>query len=151
MEPRPYTINGSLDRKSTVVRLFYGDKKYVVVKCKNEFNSLKGVEKQLAAYLRGGKENPGSLYLHLFRYVKNTPNLKFRAELVLESESGYELLKAEQLELEKGRKNKNCLSNAVNAYISVFDPDTKMYGWLTQNEVMNFQKWMKGRKKKASA
>lgn len=150
MEARPYTINGSLDRQSTVVKLFYGLKKYVVVKCKNEFTSLKAIEKQLAAYLRGGVENPGSLYLHLFRYVKANPGEKFTSELILESKSGYELLKAEQQQLWKGRKDKNCLNNATEAYISTFNQDTKMYGWLTQNEVLNFRKWLKSRPKRTA-
>lgn len=148
MQARPYTINGSLDRESSVVKLFYGKKKFVVVKCKHEFTTLKSIEKQLAAFIRGGKENEGNMYLHLFRYVKDNPGETFKAVCVLESESAYQLLKAEQMELDKGRQNPDMLNNNTDAYVPQFNKDTQSYGWITLNEYLNFQKWLKTRKKK---
>lgn len=151
MEARPYTINGSWDRKSTVVKLFYGKKKYVVVKSKNEFTTLKSIEKQLAAFLRGGVDNPANMYIHLFRYVKKNPGSPFKAVLVLESESGYELLKAEQTELDRGRSNPDMLNNNTEAYLPHFDEVAETYGWISKTDAMNFKKWFKKRPKQTVA
>lgn len=146
MEARPYTINGSWVLESTVVKLFYGPKKYVVVKSKKEFDTLKAIEKQLASFLRGNPLNPGSMYSHLFVYVKKHPDLKFKVVNQLTSESGYELLKKEQELLDEGRKSKVMLNNNTDAYVPLYNVDTQMYGWITKNEFLNFEKWKKSRK-----
>lgn len=146
MKGNPYTINGSIVRGSTVVKIFYGKSKYVVVKCKKEYDSIKSIEKQLASFLRGGKRNEGSMYIHLFDYVKSNPGGSFRVKLILESESPYELLKAEQSALKEGRKDPNMLNNNIEAYIPQFDADSGYYGWLSKADVMNFKRWIKAHK-----
>lgn len=154
MEARPYIINGSWVLGSTVVKLFYGPKKYVVVKSKKEFDTLKAIEKQLASYLRGNELNTASMYSYLFVYVKKHPNLKFKVVNQLTSDSGYELLKKEQELLDEGRKNRACLNNNIDAYVPQYNVDTQSYSWITVNEYLNFTKWKnsrKSQKKKNSA
>lgn len=143
MQARPYTINGSLDRWSSVVKLFYGDKKYVVVKSKDEFPSLKAIESQLAAFLRGGKQNPGSMYIHLFNYVKENPGQVFTVTPILPYGTPYELLQAEQTALNEGKNNPDMLNNNSDAYIPQFNEDTGQYGWISKADVMNFKKWLR--------
>lgn len=149
MKPKPYIIQSSKFVEKCVCRINYGDK-YVIAKLKHLNQGLDRIENALNAYIRGGKNNPNGLYCHLFDYVNSHPGGKFKVNVLLESENGYELLKKEQMELDLGRKDPNFLNNQIEAYIPERDPDTEMYGWLTTNEVLNFKKWLKGRSKRSS-
>jgi hypothetical protein len=149
MKPKPYIIQSSRLVEKCVCRINYGDK-YVVSKLKHLNQGLDRIENALNAYIRGGKNNPSGLYYHLFEHVMKNPGLKFKVHVLLESENGYELLKKEQMELDLGRKDPHFLNNQIQAYIPEYDPDTKLHGWLTQNEVLNFRKWLKKRPKKVS-
>lgn len=153
MEGRPYTINGSWDKGQTVSKLWYGDRKFVIVKCKDEYNSMKTIEKDLAAFIRGGVNRPDNMYFHLFNYVKANPNKQFIVETLLFGASGYELLKFEYEMLKAGRHDKNMLNNNTAPYIPQFKGETGMYGWISRPHVMAYQRWLKahkpGRKKAA--
>ena len=149
MKPKPYIIQSSRLVEKCVCRINYGDK-YVISKLKHLNQGLDRIENALNAYIRGGKNNHSGLYYHLFEHVMQNPGLKFKVEVLLESENGYELLKKEQTELDLGRKDPNFLNNQTVAYIPEYDPDKEMYGWLTKNEVLNFRKWLKRRPKKVS-
>lgn len=148
MLEKPYTINGNFYNDTPcVVRIEYG-KKYVIAKCKNQHTGLKVIENGLNAFVRGGKNNPTGLYFHLFNYVIKNPNNKFRVKTLLHSENAYELLKLEQQELDKGANNPNFLNNQTEAYLPAYDYDLKSYGWIPQQHVINFKKWLKSRSKR---
>lgn len=147
MLTKPYIIRGNNWAGSSVVKIIYG-KKYVIAKCKTQPGSLKTIENDLNAFIRGGKINPNGLYYHLFMYVKAHPGNEFKVETLLENESGYLLLKMEQEQLEACRNDSAFLNNQINAHIPIFNEDTGMYGWITVNNVLNFNKWLKSRRTK---
>lgn len=148
IKEKPYRIIGDLrSEKPSVVRITYG-KKYIIVKCKKQSSSLKTIENGLNAFIRGGSNRPEGLYYHLFNYVKEHPSNSFKVICMLESDNIYELLKLEQSEIDKGLKDKNFLNNQTEAYIPEYDYDEKAFGWISQNYVLNFRKWLKSRKTK---
>lgn len=145
MLEKPYTICGNNWMGSCVVKIKYGNK-YVIAKCKSQPATLRNIENGLNAFIRGGKNNPAGIYFHLYNYVKEHPDNKFKVETLLDSENGYLLLKKEQQELNKGRINPNFLNNQTEAIVPTFNPDTDTFGWLKKNEVLNFKKWQKKQK-----
>ncbi|MEO7046570.1 MAG: hypothetical protein ABI091_14765 [Ferruginibacter sp.] len=146
MKEKPYRIIGDLWIETpSLVKVTYGNK-YVIVKCKKQSSSLKNIENGLNAFVRGGVNRPEGLYYHLFNYVKAHPNNHFKVTCILETDNVYHLLKAEQEELDRGFLNPNCLNNQTEAYIPEYDFDEKSFGWINQNYVLNFRKWLKNRK-----
>jgi hypothetical protein len=146
MKEKPYRIVGDLWCETpALVKIKYGNK-YVIAKCKKQSSSLKSIENSLNAFIRGGKNNPTGIYYHLFNYVKEHPDNHFKVTPILETENVYELLKAEQQELDRGKNNPNFLNNQTEAYIPEYDYDEKAFGWIKQNFVLNFRKWQKANK-----
>lgn len=148
IKEKPYKIIGDLwSETPSIVKVAYGNK-YVIVKCKKQSSSLKSIENSLNAFIRGGVNNPEGLYYHLYNYVKEHPGNKFKVTCILETDNVYHLLKEEQDQLDNNKKNKNFLNNQVDAYIPEYDFDEKSFGWIGQNYVLNFNKWLKSRKSK---
>lgn len=131
---------------SSVIKVTYGNK-FVIGKCKNQSGYLLTMEGDLNAFLRGGKNNPEGIYFHFYNYIKKHPGLSLEVEQVLQSDNGYLLLKAEQELLDKGLTNRKFMNNQVNARVPDYNEDTQMYGWINKSSVLNFQKWLKARKK----
>jgi|SRR6185369_4474802 len=144
MLEKPYIIRGNNWAGGSVVKINYG-RKFVIAKCKTQAGSLKNIEDDLNAFIRGGRNNPGSIYTHLYDYVKAHPGQDFHVETILESDSPYELLRKEQQLLDDNRRNKNFLNNQVDAYIPAYNDSTQMYGWIPKSAVLNFQKWLRNR------
>lgn len=149
MKEKPYIIRGNNYCESCVVKIKYGNK-YVIAKCKTQSATLKTIENGLNAFIRGGKNNSNGIYFHLFNYVKEHPGNKFKVETLLDSDNGYLLLKKEQEELNKGKDNPNFLNNQHEALIPEYNDETDMFGWLTKNNVLNFKKWLKSKRKNLS-
>lgn len=166
MKPKPYKINGDMDAETGVVKVFY-NKRYVIIKHKNQCHALQTLEKSLAAYIRGSAPNPEGLYYPLLLYVKKNPGGVFKVSKIianasdakrkkwlddkkgeLPTYSGYDILVAEQTALDESRDDPNMLNNATDAYIPQFNPETDMYGWLTRGDVLNFNNW-KGKRHKS--
>lgn len=148
MKQKPYVIASGHDKHgSCVVKITYDDKKYVIVKCKQAYDALKRIENGLNAFIRGGTNNPNGLYFHLYNYVKKHPHKEFKIQILLESDNAYKLLKLEQTELDAGKTNKAFLNNQTEAYIPAYNEDNRAYGWIPPHAVLNFNNWLKKRKK----
>ena len=149
MLQKEYILNGN-NRMifPAVVKIQYGKSgHYVIAKCKTVSTTLRMIENSLNAFIRGGKNNPGGIYYYLFNFIKDNPGLKFKVTTLVESENGYDLLVREQEELDKGIGNPLFLNNQTTSYVPAFDEEKETYGWLTKNEVMNYNRFMKSRKK----
>lgn len=149
MKPKPYRIIGNqYDPNPCVVKISYGDK-YVVVKCKTGSGTLKMIENGLNAFLRGGKNNPDGFHFHFYNHIKDNPGCQPKVSYVSQgSESHYQLLVLEQQELDRGLKDSNMLNNQREAYVPPYDDATGLYGWIPPGAVLNYQNWMKRRKRK---
>lgn len=143
MKLKPYTIaSGAMLAGSCVIKVTYDGKKYIIVKCKEAYGSLKRIENGLNAFIRGGVNNPDGLYFHFNNYIKKHPHKNFKVEILRESENAYELLKLEQIELDRGKSNKAFLNNQIFAYIPPYNPITLAYGWIPPHAVLNFNNWL---------
>lgn len=143
--------------ESCLYRLYYGDR-YIIAKGKTLAGSVFLIEKGYAYFIAGGggtgrrnlggvghKEGDGknTYYRKFYSYIKKNPALDFRVEVILESNNGYQLLKAEQEELTKAIRDKKLLNNNITAYIPKYRVDTQSYGWISRAYVMNFKRFLK--------
>lgn len=162
MTSRFYNIDSiPIDVLACIYRLWYGDK-YVIVKGKNLAGSIFLIQKGLAYFFAGGgkvgngtpagiageghKEGQGknTFYFQFYTHVKENPGLEWKAEVVMESDNGYQLLKREQIELMLSIKDKRCLNSNVEAYIPKFRSKTSLYGdWIKPAHVLCFKKYLK--------
>jgi hypothetical protein len=150
MEKRKYVIAGPWDKGRCVAMVTYGNK-YIIAKCKEAHSSLKRIENGLNAFVNGGKNNEDGLYYFFNLYVKKYPNKQMSVTILLETDDTLELLKREQLELDKGRSTKKFLNNQVEAYIPMYDDETKMHGWIPPHAVLNFKNWLKASRQEREA
>ena len=141
-----YSIPKVYGVKSCVYKLSFDDR-YVIIKAKDHQQSVEGIQKALNQFMRHSElqRNPHNLYFHFFSYIEKKSEGYFRVEILLEGENIYELLKTEQIYLDKSLKDKKCLNNSVQAYIPDFNDLTGMYGWLPKTAVMSFKRWLKSR------
>lgn len=155
-------LRRNLPESSGVYKIFYGDK-YLVVKGKTISGSLFLLVKGYGYFLYGGQGSGNKAeeigngrkltvgvnehYWKFYSYVKTHPKLEWRLEIILRSDSGYRLLRAEQEALDAGVKDKNMLNSNVQAYIPKLREANKekhtlaMYGWLTPQAVTRFLNW----------
>jgi len=149
-------IEEHFEVESCVYKLYHGNK-YVIVKGKTLTGSVHLIEKGYQAFMtagggtgrgQGGQgqnewDGVNTYYLKLYKYIYDNPKLISRIEILNESNSGYELLKTEHIELQKSIKDKNCINNNVQAYIPKYRKSTNSYGWISKAHVLNFQKFLK--------
>lgn len=138
-----------------IYKLYYGDR-YVIIKGKTLAGSIyfvlqNGYSKFLAAGGGTGRKKGGAgqkeweesnhFYKKFYRWVKKN-SFTFTVEVILESDDAYELLKREQIELNKSIRDKKCLNNNVLAYIPKYREKTGMYGWISAKEVALFRRFI---------
>lgn len=113
------------------------------MKTKHQVSGLQGLEKLIAAYFRGNEPNPEGFYYPLLLHVKKHPDGEFRVETIASDVSAYELLKAEQMALDAGRFDSNCLNNNTEAYIPEnLQVENGMYGgYIRPIDKTNFINW----------
>lgn len=139
---------GSLTHEMAVAKIQYGDK-YVIVKCKNSIKTLKSIENGLNAFLRGGKNNPEGFHFHFYNYIKAHPGGKIRVDYLskINENDAYTLLVLEQEALDAGQGDPRMLNNQTMAHIPPYDEATCLYGWIPPAAVLNYQNWVKRRKR----
>lgn len=133
---------------SCVYKLSFNEK-YLIIKAKDHLASIETIQKCLNQFMRNSElqRKPDNLYYHFFSHVEGSKEGVFETEILLESANQYELLKTEQLELDKGMNDKKCLNNTTQAYIPQYNEITGHFGWITKGAILNFKKWLKNRKK----
>jgi len=133
---------------SCVYKLSFNEK-YLIIKAKDHLASIQTMQKSLNQFMRNSElqRKPDNLYFHFFSYIEKAKEGEFKTEILLETDNQYDLLKEEQLQLDKGIKDKNCMNNSMQAYIPLYNEETGHFGWITRGAVLNFKKWLKNRKK----
>lgn len=128
--------------ESCVYKLYYNSR-YVIVKAKNGFGSLKAIQKSLNQYMKGSEaqRKPDNLYRHFFNYINTHKGGTFKVQMVFINDNPYKLLRMENHLVKKGRKDKKCLQNRTGAYIPQWNAELQMYNWINRGEVMNFQRY----------
>lgn len=140
------------DVNFVVYKLTYAGK-YIIIKGKSLAGSLIILVDTMSSFDKKNKDRfKEHLYTHLYNHILETnPPGRFRIKIIAtagKKTSFYELLKAEQKELDAARYDQNCLNNQIEAYIPKFNESTGMYGWLPASDVMNFQRWLGSEERK---
>ena len=139
------------DVEQVVYQLSYAGK-FIIVKGKTLAGSLIIIANTFPYFEDSKKIQKEHLYTHLYRHYLDNPGGRFRIKTLCKvgkSISQYELLKREQMELDKHKKNPLCLNNTTEAYIPLYNPLTYQYAWLDKNPVMNFNRWLNSKERQS--
>lgn len=132
------------DIEGVVYQLSYSGK-FIVIKGKTLVGSLIIIANTFNQYNSNSKRFKLHLYRHLYDHFIDNPNGRFRIKVLAKinkKTSHYDLLKREQMELDKNRYNPLCLNNSIEAYIPNYNEETQTFGWLPRHSVMNFQRYL---------
>lgn len=139
------------DIHEVVYQLSYAGK-FIIIKGKTLCGSLIIIANTWEQFTRGRERFSGHLYVHLYNHVWGKSGSKFRITIlarVNKKTTQYQILKREQMELDKHRHTPQCLNNAIESYIPQYDSATDMFGWLQKSAVMNFKRWLDSKARKA--
>lgn len=130
-----------------VYKLYYGDR-YIINKCQQLAPSLYMLQNGYANYIAYEvtpfDQKKNKLYLNFYEYIKKHPDLPFRLEILMQSDNPYQILKAEQIALNKAINDKKCLNSELVIYIPKWRPETKTWGsWIKNSHMLNFKKFLK--------
>jgi hypothetical protein len=134
-----YTFNAPPDTIGCVFRLSWGEK-YVIVKAKTFVRAKTIIEQSLHAYLVRGKQD--LLYNRFFGYIKLHPGLGFVVKILYKGDNPYQLLKHEQIFLDKSRLDPNCFNQTFDAYVPK-GIQGKRKSWINRGHYLNFCLWRK--------
>ena len=111
------------DVGSCVYKLSWG-RGFCIIKAKNLYVSLNMFKKSLNQYSKGSpaQHKPTNLYAKFFKYIVSHPDNSFKVQVLVNSDSGYKLLRAEQHFIKKSKKNKYCMNSRRGAYIPQWNP-----------------------------
>ncbi len=130
------------NERGCVFKLFWGEK-YVIVKCKYFARARTLIETGLKYFLKNNHHD--NLYHKLFLHIKNTPFNTFNVEFLFKRDNPYELLKNEQIELDKSCTDNNCLNTSFEAYIPKYTQVNGKKSWINRGYYLNFHQWLKKR------
>jgi hypothetical protein len=139
------------DKKEVVYRLTYKGK-FIIVKGKTLCGSLIIIANTWEQFTRGRDRFKDHLYTHLYNHYWGKSGGRFTIKILAQVGpkcTQYEMLKREQMELDKHQVNVKCLNNAPEVYIPNYNETTGMYGWLEKTAVMNFKKWLDSKQREA--
>lgn len=137
------------DVNEVVYKLSYSGK-FIIVKGKTLAGSLIIISKTYLQYKQDSKRFTGHLYKHLYDHFKANESGRFRIKTLAKKgrkSSQYDVIKREQMELDRNRYNPLCLNNQLEAYIPLYNPSTDSYGWLDRITVMNFKRWLSSKER----
>lgn len=139
------------DVEGIVYKLSYAGK-FIIVKGKTLAGSLIIISDTFFQFSAKKKRFQGHLYSHLYKHFKKHKDGRFRIKTVArlnKKTDHYLLLKKEQMLLDRNRYNTNCLNNALQAYLPLYNESTGMYGWIPKADAMNFKKWLRSKQRKS--
>lgn len=132
-----YTFNAPLTTEGCVFKLSWGEK-FIIVKCKTFVRAKTIIEQSLQAYLTRGKQD--MLYTRFFGYIKLHPGLGFVVKILYKGDSPYQLLKHEQIFLDKFRDDPNCFNQSFDAYVPKGIQGSRK-AWINRGHYLNFMMW----------
>lgn len=131
------------DIEEVVYRLTYFGK-FIIIKGKTLCGSLMIIADTYNYFNPKNKKHENHLYKHLYNHYRRHPNKRFTIKVIAKKDkktSQYDILKREQMELDRNRYNKLSLNNAIEPYIPNFNELTGKYGWIEKQHVMNFKRY----------
>lgn len=117
----------------------YIGRKFYIVKTKTIQWLEMHLNKLLKAYNSDGMDSK-DLYFPVVKQIHNTGYYDVNVEILKQSTNPYEVIKSELITLYESRENSLLLNKNKFPYIPKYNPKTKMYGWLTINQFLNYKK-----------
>lgn len=139
------------DVSEVLYRLSYAGK-FIFIKGKTLCGSLIILSNTYNYYHPANKKHKNHLYVHFYNHYRRHPGRRFTIKKIYvkpEESSQYELLKREQMELDKHANNPLCLNNQFEPYIPIYNQSTDMYGWLNKMSVLSFKRWQTSKERVA--
>lgn len=127
-----------------VYRLWYAGK-YVIVKCKTLLRSVTIANETLQRFLKNTPKGrkPDDYFHNIFEHVLQNPFQDFTIDIIFTSNSPFELLKTEFLELAKAKSDPLCLNITFEPYIPKFTQVNGKKSWVNRGYYLNFMQWRK--------
>jgi hypothetical protein len=122
-----------------VFKLYVGDKFYIGHTSSIEWVA-KEIKKQWGKYTDGDGVHTDLLWYPVLKEAAKYERPLLRFDIVMESASGYQILKHELSLFEIHFGEKHCLNQNNIPYIPKTTHAKKGSNWLTQNEMLNFKK-----------
>lgn len=129
-----------------VFKLWYAEK-YVVIKCHKIARAIENINNGLVHFFKNTPKgrNPNDLYFLFYHHVSDNPFKNFKIEFILKSDNPYELLKSEQIALDAGKLDKNCLNRVFDAYVPQNTQVNGKKSWINRGYYLNFMEWKRNR------
>lgn len=122
--------------------ILYVGRKYFIVKAKSCLWVEQHLNKLLKSYATSGIDSK-DLYFPIVKQIFNTGYYDLQVEFICQSENPYEVIKAEYRALRLHYGKSLCLNKNKLPYVPKYNPTTKMHGWLTVNQFLNYCKLIK--------
>lgn len=116
--------------------------KYFIVKAKTCQWVEMHLNKLLKAYATTGIDSK-DLYFPIVKYIFNSGYYDVMVNFICQSTNPYEVIKAEYRALQLHVGKSRCLNKEKIPYVPKYNPKTKMHGWLTVNQFLNFCRLVK--------
>lgn len=141
------------DVHEIVYRLSYAGK-FIIIKGRTLAGSLIIIANAYKQYIDDPEDDRWKvhLYKHFYDHYLSNTDSRFRVKTLAKvggKIDQYQLLKREQMELDKYKRTSECLNNNTGAYIPAYKPATNMYGWIAWTAVMSFKRWLDSKERKA--
>ena len=139
-----YQINNIPESVSHVVyKIWYADK-YIIVAGKTLARSIQNINTNLNYFFKdtANGRNPNDVYYNFYCHVDDNPMMEFNVEILIDTESTYEYLKAWHLALLDGQQDNQCLNLYLEPYIPK-STQKKKGSWLNRGAYLNYMKWRK--------
>lgn len=137
------------DIQEVVYRLSYAGK-FIIVKGNTLAGSLIIINNTYSQYGKDKKRFKKHLYGRLYSHVVSNPTGKFTVKVLtyrLPVVSQFDLLRREQMELDKNQGNPLCLNNRWDAYVPNYNKDTDKYGWISKDAVMQLRRYLNSKER----
>lgn len=139
------------DIEELVYRLSYAGK-FVIVKGHTLAGSLIIISDTYEQYDSIKPRFVNHLYKRLYDHYIDNLGGKFAIKILAQKYKGasqYDLLKREQMELDRHRYDPNCLNNRWEAYVPKYNKDTDKYGWISKSAVEEYKQYLDSKARKA--
>jgi len=159
MTPKITIPDNLKEVKGCVFKLYYGNH-YIVLMCNLLVRQIESIAGDINRFENKVKSSMSAerLYWNFCWYISNHPNEEFKIDILLQSESPYQLLKRCQIEIDESLADELCLNNNIIPFLSrrIQTPKyfwdkvvPKIYGeykyWINRGHYLNFRKWQYSR------
>lgn len=120
---------------NAVLKITFGNHYYYIVRAKGVMQTLDNIAKQIRTGLNKGGYDESHVLHHVVKRIKSTRYLEGRVTVLFKGLTPLNLIKTEQMELDKVDGDVYCLNNNYQAYVPI---GTQL---LTEKEKQSFLNW----------